>query len=933
MSLIPIEGAFVRHHEHQMEHGIVQEVEHSGRDSMLQVRWQNPNLPSRIHPQQLRNGLVPGARVLDVPSQEYTASLGLGTVMSLRQIGEQEQVLVDFWEEQQRLWLPWQNLRPQASVKQEFLRYAAKSTQAERLRLRNLAYALEQWHGNTGALSQLSIDPLPHQIYLVHKILASGNLNWMIADDVGLGKTIEVGMLISALQQKGFQRFLIVAPAGLTNQWQEEMRDKFAIEDFRIYGQDFTINQANHWRMEDKVIASIDTLKGDTDKDKLQASGQWDMVIFDEAHRLSRDRYNHSYKASQRYQLAAQLRAQSENFLLLTATPHQGKEAKFHALLELLRPGRSWISKFNQLQQHPEILQDIIIRNRKADVTDAKGAFIFQGKKTEIVTIPMSEQEKAFDQALQEYLRQGYNASQSNQSTAKAIGFVMTTYRKLAASSIAAIHKALLNRFKKVKENKDSAVLESNDERFIENEENIQTSNKQFFAGELQMLYDLIKQAREVAKRDSKTRYFLKDIIQPILNRNPHEKVLIFTEYRTTQERLLKILGRYYGENKICKIQGGQKLAERQQAIVDFENDKQFLISTEAGGEGLNLQKNCHIMVNFDLPWNPMRLVQRVGRLYRYGQKKTVVVINMQTEDSLDNKILGLMYDRLEQIASDMASVNDEYNERLKEDVLGELVSNFEVTELLEDALHHDIERTEERLTEALQRAKQATALQDEMLKHATGFDPNALEHSLKLNEKHLKRFVAGMCSLLEITISNEQYKGDVWNLKLPEKIQEELNSKQNIRISFRNELAKRANDIEAININSTFMRFLLDKAKHPSFAGRTASIQTHSPEEGFSVSALLRWQNDRGIALHQEYINLMLSADGEVMPNSAAWSDWLLAEKSQALQQESTSNDREAKRTAFQRIEKELHRTLQQRSSYDSHPDSWLLISAADLS
>ena len=157
----------------------------------------------------------------------------------------------------------------------------------------------------------------------------------MIADDVGLGKTIEVGMLLAALRQRGqFRRILLVTPAGLTVQWQEELAQKFQLDDFRIYGRDFEVNEPRHWKLYDRVIASVDRLKQKERLEQLLQGGRWDLVVFDEAHRLSRRQYGLQLDASQRYGLAAALRKHSDNILLLTATPHQGLHDKFTALLE-----------------------------------------------------------------------------------------------------------------------------------------------------------------------------------------------------------------------------------------------------------------------------------------------------------------------------------------------------------------------------------------------------------------------------------------------------------------------------------------------------------------------------------------------------------------------------------------------------------------------
>ena len=287
-SLAPVPGACVRLRERN-QFGCVKGVVEDCSQPTVTVEWFSGQPTDRVPLREIRCGLRLGMDVQDVPRSRGRRPLGEGVVVELRELGGREQALVDFPAAAVRAWLPWENLKLIRGVKHGFLRPRSSAPgDAERFRLRCLAHALELWNENTGALSHLDIDPLPHQIHLVHHILASGNLNWLIADDVGLGKTIEVGMLLAALKQRGnFRRILIVAPAGLTRQWQQELDHKFGMGDFQIYGVDFHVNDIRHWRLHTHVIASIDLLKRDDHKESLMVADSWDIVIFDEAHRLS----------------------------------------------------------------------------------------------------------------------------------------------------------------------------------------------------------------------------------------------------------------------------------------------------------------------------------------------------------------------------------------------------------------------------------------------------------------------------------------------------------------------------------------------------------------------------------------------------------------------------------------------------------------------
>src|SRR5690606_27438356 len=196
----------------------------------------------------------------------------------------------------------------------------------------------------------------------------------------------------------------------------------------------------------------------------------------------------------------------------------------------------------------------------------------------------------------------------------------------------------------------------------------------------------LIEECRVAAEDDDKMNAFLDQIIAPILAQSPNEHVLIFTEYRGTQHYIVERLSQRYGADKVHIVNGSMDVEERRHSIGSFEADGQFLVSTEAGGEGINLHRSCHILVNYDLPWNPMRLAQRIGRLYRYGQNEHVLAFNLQGVESADDVIVSKMYERLEQVAKDMASVDDATSQDLVSDIVGDLAALVDVESILEEA-------------------------------------------------------------------------------------------------------------------------------------------------------------------------------------------------------------------------------------------------------
>lgn len=878
---VPVNGCWVRRSDIPERTGIVLATKRINGAAEVHVRWHKTNQDSWVSPKDICSGFQLGMEVQEVPFSRTRKSLGEGVVLETRSLGKRHQVLVEYYESGRRVWIPYENLRAIKGVRQRFiLGDITAEGGAERFRLKCLARALELWNQNTGALSRLNIDPLPHQIHLVHHILASGNLNWLIADDVGLGKTIEVGMLLAALQHRGtFRRILLVTPAGLVRQWQEELHHKFQMSDFQIYGTDFEINNPRHWRLHDRVIASIDRLKSEAHLDALMEAGHWDLVVFDEAHRLSRRQWGSELKSSERFKLAAAIRRHTDAMILLSATPHQGMPDKFQALLELLRPEIT--EEIRTLDLHPEILRDMVIRNHKADVTDANGNFIFKKKITKAITIPIGEEEKEFDRQLQAYLKNGYAASKRKGRTGLAIGFVMTVYRKLAASSIAAITAAIERRIDRLKGEAAAATRpgDSEDERFAGETEEFaldQPAREEFFAGEIRMLEGLRDAASRVLANDRKLAGFIGAIVEAVGAASSDEKLLIFTEYRSTQSYLAAALRQRFGDDSVALIHGSMDYEEREAEIARFNDQTRFLVSTEAGGEGLNLHRRCHILVNYDLPWNPMRIVQRVGRLYRYGQQQTVVVLNLHAPQTMDAQIMDVMYSRIAQVVHDMAAVGEEFRDGLEDEILGDLSDMLDVQDILEEATDSGIVRTKERIDQALNRAREAALKQRDLFEHAVGFDPAETRRDLQLSSDHLKAFFAGMAAHLGIEIVESVHSGRAYGIRLSEEIRQELQwSRSRLQVTFDRTLASDRRDVEMLDFQSSLFQLMLERAKAHAFGGACAGTRTLAGEA--IVTAILRWQNDQGLRMREEFAALLVDEHGRTNLNPSEFAQWLL--------------------------------------------------------
>ena len=613
VDLVPIENAWVCRKDQPDQIGFVTGISKLNGQSIIEVDF-GPGGKSRLASGEWGCGLRPGFTVQDVPLSGVRQTLGIGTVVDIREIATRQQALVQLHESGETIWLPFERLR---RIMDPALRYRradpAEENSAERVALNVLGHALRSWNEATGALDRLDVDPLPHQIALVHRIINSGQTNWLIGDDVGLGKTIEVGLLLAGLERRqNIRRILLVVPSGLTRQWKDEMLLKFDRQ-FLIYGIDFRVSDYREWGLFERVIVSLDLAKprsgddngSDTDTafGMILAAGNWDIVVFDEAHRLSRDDKGRS---TLRFKLAQALRQKTDSLVLLSGTPHQGDTGKFRNLLSLVRPDLR--PAIDQIEFNSDVVREIVLRNRKIDAVDLNGNFLFKGLIVRRIEVTHDAEFTQLESELKAYLRKGYQAGDSiGGSEGRAVGFVMTIYRKLASSSVAALHIALRNRLDRINQTASDGPLptlsnEDDDETDIDDnlvETPKSTSRLPFFEDEARMLGDLIAKSALCMRSDRKGAQLV-DLVRKLVLEEKR-KVLIFTEYRATQAYLLYMIKALLGALP-AMIHGGQTAEEKLAAVQAFEDQDSVLISTQAGGEGLNLHRDCHVMINYDLP-------------------------------------------------------------------------------------------------------------------------------------------------------------------------------------------------------------------------------------------------------------------------------------------------------------------------------------------
>ena len=945
--LVPSENCFVAHPDRKGTLGVVLDRRSEGQTDYVKVRWGSERT-AEWHPvAELRNGFRPGNIVQDKPKSNTRKTLGTGTVISARRIAGRDMVLVQLHGTGESRWLPYENLVRLRDASLKFARMEApECDSAERFRLKALAYALDSWNQVTGALDRLDVDPLPHQIDLVHRIMTSDQSNWLIADDVGLGKTIEVGLLLAAMKRRRqARRVLVVCPAGVVRQWQDEMKYKFN-EDFRIYGHDFNINQPSHWSSYDKVIVSIDRAKSDTHTPIFNDSGDWDVIVFDEAHHLSKIE---GQAVTQRYRLAESLQGMTDAFIFLTGTPHQGKTDQFVNLLMLLRPdlGR----RFAHIFTDPSSVAEVVLRNRKSLATDANGEFLFRGQDTHLVEVPLADSARAFDQQLQNYLKHGYAAALAGGNTGRAIGFVMTTYRKLASSSIAAIERALRRRSARLRGEAEDLARQMTDSEFGEIADSFQdgddgmdnidsiaddvvtasTGVNPFFDDEQFQISELLTAAGKVKEDDRKLNQFLREIVAPL--RRQRQRLLIFTEYRATQEYLVGALESLYPRSGVTQIHGSMSLNEKRNNIARFNDRAQFMVSTEAGGEGINLHERCHILVNYDLPWNPRRLVQRSGRLYRYGQEERVIVFNLMADDGFDSRSLGMMLERVHSMAKDMSEVGAEFQEGLETEIIGELLERIDIASLLADNRTMDIHRSEAEIDEAVTRARQAKTQQERLFSRIEGYDPQAATALYTFGQDEVLAFLEGVLPYKGVQIRDRLYDGRVLELALPEDMRGRFSEFPEratfVRVTSDRRLAMRHPErLVSMDFASPFFTELIEFAKSPEFKGEYANLT--APESGALGIYKIRWQNDQGVPRWETLLPVFLAVGSENPIVNPEFFGSLLVNSSE-IQTQPTSANSVKQQKLLQRLEERAQIELANRCTALRHPNDIVLLAAAN--
>ncbi|MDQ2074769.1 helicase-related protein [Haloarcula sp. H-GB4] len=735
----------------------------------------------------------------------------------------------------------------------------ARFSLRERAARLSLAYGSDRFLSLSG--SRIRIEP--YQVDAAHEVLTAYEPRYLIADEVGLGKTIEAGIIIEELLARGrAERVLIVTPASLRDQWQAEMQDKFGRE-YVAYDRGIvdSLRQArpmqNVWETEDRIVTSIDFAKQD---DMLAALEQldtpWDVVVFDEAHHLTAREGSDGISRADRYRVGEAVGDNTDALLLLTGTPHKGKPDQFYHLLRLLDPYR-----FNGPQDvKPEKIEDLMIRRTKSDdsMIDADGEPMFPPREIQTLGVDLTPAERRLYDDLTEYISAIYTASAD--SDQHAAGFTMVIYQKRLVSSIQSIRESLRNRL-------DDLDSKSTADEIVTEELNCVDDTAET---EAEVLEQLIA-ATEAIGLDSKGKR-LREFMDGVFTENPDEKILVFTEYTDTLDYLRDTV---LEDLDVAEVHGGMDQDSRRTEMERFEDDCQVLLATDAAREGLNLQF-AHIMVNYDLPWNPIRIDQRMGRLHRYGQDETVHIYNLFIRNTRESDILDLLVSKLQQIESDTG---------MHSDVLGTVLDDYDVEGAIMDAVtgarssddvKADLENAIDERKEAVERIENEFLIRDK-------FDQTALDHiqdlidlseTRPIGEDDIERLVHQFVAefggeIRNATAGPAPNSHPLYSIDVPEILALDDSVKARYsKVTFARETALERPEAELVSLNHALVQQIVDYCLDGDWIdGQVAALVTGETEAapGILATYQLGYVSGDGELPTEDYARIYITEEGEI--------------------------------------------------------------------
>ncbi|RYG34126.1 MAG: DEAD/DEAH box helicase, partial [Burkholderiales bacterium] len=623
------------------------------------------------------------------------------------------------------------------------------------------------------AVHTSNVEPLPHQISAVYEsMLPRQPLRFVLADDPGAGKTIMAGLFIRELVMRAdARRIMIVAPGSLSGQWQDELRQKFGM-DFEIFSRERQEGCAggNYFAEQDRLIVRLDQLARSEEYREKLAATHWDLIIVDEAHKLSASYFGGEIKKTQRFELGEQLGGLCRHFLLMTATPHNGKEEDFQLWLSLLDSDRFY-GKFRE-GVHKVDVSDLMRRMVKEKLRKFDGTPLFPERRAYTANYDLSPLEAALYESVTTYVREEMNRADKLDGKSKGtIRFALTSLQRRLASSPEAIYQSLkrrrarlearleetrlLARGRNVREEAELYVRKVIDvpDNLDEAEDELSPEDYELYAdqvvdhassartetelaAEIFSLQDLEARARAVVDSRSDSKW---NQLSHMLHDEPHmrdasgnqRKLIIFTEHRDTLNYLKARISDFLGKPAaVVSIHGGTDRDERVRIQEQFRQDKDVLVlvATDAAGEGVNLQ-TANLMVNYDLPWNPNRIEQRFGRIHRIGQREVCHLWNLVAKETREGAVFQRLFEKLE--------IEREALGGQVFDILGEAFENISLKDLLIQAIKYsDLPETRAQLYKVIDGALDNSHLKDIIERNALIDNTMSLEHLFAIKEE-----------------------------------------------------------------------------------------------------------------------------------------------------------------------------------------------------
>lgn len=769
-------------------------------------------------------------------------------------------------------------------------------------------------HKGVLSAGNFRITPLPHQILAVDFVMGRFKPRCLIADEVGLGKTIEAAMVFEELKLRGqAERALIIVPSGLTHQWQQELQQKFG-EEFVVFNRPMleALRQlhgeaANLWQKHDRVITSMDFVKPRSPRPGLSSRGRelveqhnlevaqaaaeagWDVVIVDEAHKLSK---REDGTETARYKIGKAMADRCPVVLLLTATPHQGDAGRFLHLLNLLDP-----FAFVTLEDlTPDRVRQIMVRNKKRAAVDNEGSRLFKERITTLYPVERSGPEHAVERELYEQVTDyvAYNYNLALQRNDRAFGFLMMLYQRMVTSSSRAIRQALSNRLGRLRalqetldipaqkpaEFDEDSALDETAERALEQLQAVAgVVDEAGLQREITLIQNLLHltERATMGRQDAKLEVLLR-IVDEVCRRqrDPTTKFLIFTEFVATQAYLAEVLqGSGY---QVACINGRMGVGERVAAREAFRTSAQFLVSTDAGGEGINLQF-CHVAINYDLPWNPMRLEQRIGRVDRIGQEHDVLVFNMLVEDTVEDRVRAVLERKL-------ALIRQQFGEDELADILSTLQDDFSFDRIFIDAVRQrkaESAELEALAQEIYERAKAILDRDDLLLPQTIFQEEDYRQRLIEVSADRVRALVESFLEMHGEKLNAYARRRGVYYFDLP--ATDGSGRARHANVVFDRTLALQDDSLDFFHINHPVVRQTLKALDTPHTEQNVACLRVTAEgvsepdlDEGLWALYTLKLTNNEGL-YRTDLLSVLVDRYGGSHPRLAHWLSTLAPE------------------------------------------------------